>query len=262
MASDPLICVHVSELCPIELTTYGYRPNLGGNCFLAAAFGIAFFANIFLGVRFRIRAYAIVVSLGCLSQVLGYIGRVGMYFRPFDAIPFQAQICCLIIGPAFNSAAIYLMLKHIVALFGPQWSILKPKLYTIIFVTADLVSLVLQAVGGGMTATADFKDKDRINMGNNIMMAGIAFQVVTLSIFAILSTLFCVRRLRALTTSPLEGNSLLAWHSLAFRCFIGGVVTAFLAIYIRCVYRIAEMRGGWGNKLMREEIPFIIFESV
>ncbi|KAF9776885.1 hypothetical protein IL306_004855 [Fusarium sp. DS 682] len=262
MSSDQPICVHISKECPIELTTYGYRPNLGGNGFLAVIFGIAFFANIFLGIRFRIRAYAVVLSLGCLAQVLGYIGRVGMYFQPFSAIPFQAQICCLIIGPAFNSAAIYLMLKHVVALFGPQWSILKPKLYTIIFITADVVSLVLQAAGGGITATADFKDRDTINMGNNIMMAGIAFQVVTLSIFAILATLFCVRRLGALTTSPLYGNSLLAWQSLRFRCFICGLATAFLAIYIRCVYRIAEMRGGWGNKLMREEIPFIIFESV
>jgi hypothetical protein len=262
MASDPPICVHISKECRIEDTTYGYRPNLGGNIFLAVVFGIAFFANIFLGIRFRIRAYAIVLTLGCLAQALGYIGRVGMYFRPFDAIPFQAQICCLIIGPAFNSAAIYLMLKHIVALFGAKWSVLKPKWYTIIFITADVVSLVLQAAGGGITATADFKDKDTINMGNNIMMAGIAFQVVTLSIFAILATLFCVRRMRALTTNPLEGNSLQAWRTLRFRLFLGGLATAFMAIYIRCVYRIAEMRGGWGNKLMREEIPFIIFESV
>ncbi|KAL7756862.1 hypothetical protein ACKLNR_013855 [Fusarium oxysporum f. sp. zingiberi] len=263
MSSDPLICTHISKECPIELTTYGYRPNLGGNIFLAVLFGIAFVANIVLGIRFRIRAYAIVLSLGCLAQVLGYVGRVGMYFQPFNAIPFQAQICCLIIGPAFNSAAVYLMLKHIVALFGAKWSVLKPKWYTIIFITADVVSLVLQAVGGGITATSDFRtDKDRIEMGNNIMMAGIAFQVVTLSIFAILAALFCVRRMRALTTNPLEGNSLQAWRTLRFRLFLGGLTTAFMAIYIRCVYRIAEMRGGWGNKLMREQIPFIIFESV
>ncbi|KAJ4162165.1 hypothetical protein NW765_010260 [Fusarium oxysporum] len=247
MSSDPLICTHISKECPIELTTYGYRPNLGGNIFLAVLFGIAFVANIVLGIRFRIRAYAIVLSLGCLAQVLGYVGRVGMYFQPFNAIPFQAQICCLIIGPAFNSAAVYLMLKHIVALFGAKWSVLKPKWYTIIFITADVVSLVLQAVGGGITATSDFStDKDRIEMGNNIMMAGIAFQVKN----------------ESLTTNPLEGNSLQAWRTLRFRLFLGGLTTAFLAIYIRCVYRIAEMRGGWGNKLMREQIPFIIFESV
>ncbi|KAF4451290.1 hypothetical protein F53441_5711 [Fusarium austroafricanum] len=261
MPSDRPVCVHISDECPIKLTAYGFRPNLGVNSFFAAVFALAFFANIYLGIRYRLRAYAIVICLGCLAQFIGYGGRIAMYFRPFDAMPFQIQICCLIIGPAFNSAAVYLMLKHIVALFGAQWSVLKPKWYTIIFITADVVSLVLQAAGGGITATADLKDRDTINMGNDIMIAGIAFQVVTLSIFLILAMLFCIRRVLAAKRVPLTGNARQMWQSVRFRWFVGGLSTAFLAIYIRCVYRIAEMRGGWGNKLMREEIPFIILEG-
>ncbi|GKU08654.1 unnamed protein product, partial [Fusarium langsethiae] len=178
------------------------------------------------------------------------------------AIPFQIQVCCLIIGPAFNSAAIYLMLKHIVAVFGPQWSLLKPKQYTILFIGADIVSLILQAAGGGIAATARIGDKDTVNMGNSIMMAGIAFQVVTLTIFALLALLFTVRRLQAASSFPLTGNTLQIWQSSKFRCFICGVFVAFLTIYIRCVYRIAEMQGGWGSKLMKEEVPFIILEGL
>jgi hypothetical protein len=262
MATDPLLCVHISEECPIENTTYGYRVNLWVNCLFAAIFTIAFFANIWLGLRYRIRAYAVVLSLGCLAQVVGYGGRIGMHFLPFNAMPFQIQVCCLIIGPAFNSAAIYLMLKHIVTIFGPQWSLLKPKQYTILFISADIVSLVLQAAGGGIAATARIGDKDAVNMGNSIMMAGIAFQVVTLSIFALLALLFTVRRLRAMKSVPLAGDALQIWQSSRFRWFIGGVFVAFLTIYIRCVYRIAEMQGGWGSELMKEEVPFIILEGL
>ncbi|KAM0554944.1 hypothetical protein ACHAPJ_006680 [Fusarium lateritium] len=262
MATDRPICVHVSEECPIKWTIYGYRPNLGVNCFLVAFFGLALLTNIWLGIRFRTRAYAIVLAFGCLSQILGYVGRIGMYYRPFDAIPFEIQVCCLIIGPAFNSAAIYLMLKHIVMRFGPEWSLLKPKLYTIIFISADVVSLILQATGGGIAATAGVDNEDTLNLGNNIMMAGIAFQVVTLSIFAILTLLFLVRRVQGSRSAPLAGSALRTWQSIRFRCFIGGLFTAFLTIYIRCVYRIAEMRGGWGNKLMKEEVPFIILEGM
>ncbi|KAJ4017687.1 hypothetical protein NW752_001596 [Fusarium irregulare] len=262
MASEPLVCTEISEQCPIKYTVYGYRPALWVNSLLAALFAIAFFANIYLGIRFRIRAYAVVLALGCLAQVIGYGGRIGMYFLPFNVIPFQVQVCCLIIGPAFNSAAVYLMLKYIVALFGPEWSLLKPKLYTIIFIGADIVSLVLQAAGGGIAATSRPGDLDVLNLGNDIMMAGIAFQVVTLSVFVILATTFCVRRTLGAKTFPLAGNALQTWQSARFRWFIAGLSTAFLAIYIRCVYRIAEMRGGWGNEMMKEQIPFIVLEGV
>ncbi|RGP69151.1 phospholipid-translocating atpase [Fusarium sporotrichioides] len=262
MAEEAPICVRISKECPIGYTVYGYRPSLWVNTLLASLFTIALFANIWLGIRFRLRAYAIVLSLGCMTQIVGYGARIGMYFLPFNAIPFQAQVCCLIIGPAFNSAAVYLMLKHVVALFGPEWSLLKPKLYTIIFIGADIVSLVLQAAGGGIAATTAIGDDDMLNLGNSIMMAGIAFQVVTLSVFASLATTFCIKRVRAVNSYPLSGKALQTWQGARFRWFVCGLSTAFLTIYIRCVYRIAEMRGGWGNKLMKEQIPFILLEGL
>jgi hypothetical protein len=73
------------------------------------------------------------------------IGRLLLHQNPFSRIGFQIQICCLILGPAFNSAAIYLVLKHIVLCFGPEFSRIKPKWYTWIFISCDLLSLVLQA---------------------------------------------------------------------------------------------------------------------
>ncbi|RGP73169.1 phospholipid-translocating atpase [Fusarium longipes] len=262
MAENAPICEHVSRECPIEYTVYGYRPSLWVNSLLTSLFFIALVTNIWLGIRFKTRAYAIVLALGCLAQVVGYGARIAMYFEPFNAMAFQAQVCCLIIGPAFNSAVVYLMLKYIVALFGPEWSLLKPKLYTIIFIGADIVSLVLQAAGGGIAATTSIGDKDMLNLGNSIMMAGIAFQVVTLSMFALVATAFCIRRVRAVKCYPLAGNALQTWESARFRWFICGLSTTFLSIYIRCVYRIAEMRGGWGNKLMKEQIPFILLEGL
>ncbi|KAF4997873.1 hypothetical protein FDECE_11955 [Fusarium decemcellulare] len=262
MSSDPPVCIHVSEECPVEYTIYGYRPSLWVNSLLAALFGIAAIIHVVLGIRFRTRSYAIALTLGCLSQAIGYGGRIGLHFEPFDQNPFFAQICCLIIGPAFNSAAIYLMLKHLTALFGPEWSLLKPKQYTIVFISADVISLVLQAAGGGIAATAGPNNEDTLDMGNSIMMAGISFQVVTLSIFALLALLYLVRRLRAIQSTPLAGVALQTWQSARFRWFLFGLTTAFVGIYIRCVYRIAEMRGGWGNKLMREEISFIILEGI
>ncbi|KAH6874431.1 RTA1 like protein-domain-containing protein [Thelonectria olida] len=253
------LCIEITPEC-IKHTIYGYRPNPFANGFFAVFFAICFGIHIWLGLRFRTKGYAIALTIGCLALVLGYLARVAQYFRPFDAIPFQAQVCCLIIAPAFNSAAIYLMLKHIVELFGPKWSLLKPKQYTVIFVAADVISLLLQATGGALAVLAG-ENKDQLELGNNVMMGGIAFQVFTLTTFAMLAVLFLVRRVRARPSNPLPTSALETWHSIKFRWFLSGLVTAFTTIYIRCVYRIAEMRGGWGNPLMRDQIAFIILEG-
>ncbi|KAF4984785.1 hypothetical protein FZEAL_76 [Fusarium zealandicum] len=261
MPSARLICTKVTPECPLEYTIYGYEPNPYANGFFAVFFLVCCIAHMWLGIRFSTKGYTIALTLGCAALVLGYLGRLGLYFQPFNHIPFQAQVCCLIIAPAFNSAAIYIMLKHMVELFGAKWSILEPKQYTVIFITADLISLVLQATGGGLAATAALDDEDQINLGNNVMMAGIAFQVVTLSIFAILAILYLVRRVRARALDPFSVVALETWLSVKFRWFLFGVVTAFMTIFIRCVYRIAEMRGGWGNPLMKDQITFVILEG-
>jgi hypothetical protein len=253
------LCTKITPEC-IKLTIYGYRPNPFVNGFFAVFFAICFGVHIWLGVRFRIKGYTIALTIGCFALVLGYLARIAQYYWPFDSNPFQAQVVCLIVAPAFNSAGIYLMLRHIVELFGSKWSLLKPKQYTMVFVTADVVSLLLQATGGALAVLAG-DNKDQLDLGNNIMMGGIAFQVFTLSVFATLAGLFLVRRVKARPANPLSGTALETWYSIKFRWFMFGLVTAFTTIYIRCVYRIAEMRGGWGNPLMRDQVTFIILEG-
>jgi len=53
----------------------------------------------------------------------------------------------------FFAAAIYLTLGRIVVVYGEDCSRLRPGTYTIIFLGCDVVSLVVQAVGGGIAAS-------------------------------------------------------------------------------------------------------------
>lgn len=200
------------------------------------------------------------MSLACLGEATGYGGRIALYFFPFFGTPFQIQICCLIISPVFNSAAVYLVLKHIVEVFGTDWSILNPKGYTQIFITADVISLVLQGTGGGLSATA-IENPGQANLGSQIMIAGVSFQVVTLFLFSVMATTYALRRWHGTNLRPLTGSASDTWQDGKFRFFVGGTVTAFITIFIRCVYRIIEMKGGWRNPIMRDEITFIVLDG-
>ena len=198
------------------------------------------------------------MCLAALAEAIGYVGRVILHHNPWSAAGFETQICCLILAPAFNSAAIYLILKHVALTFGAEWSRLKPKLYTYIFITGDMFSLVLQAVGGGMAATAGSNQKQQTT-GNDLMMAGISWQVVTLFGFGAMAADYVFRRYRA--TAPLTGKAASLIRDSKFRLFACGMLAAWTAVSVRCVYRIIEMAGGWGNPVMQDEATFIALDG-
>lgn len=159
---------------------------------------------------------------------------------------------------AFLAAAVYLTLKYLVLTVGEQYSRLPAKYYTWIFILCDLLSLILQGAGGGLAATAD-TDASAAT-GNNLMMAGIVWQVFTLLVFGILAGEYAARayRRRSEWTQPVVNLV----SSMRFKLFVGSIATAFTVILIRCVYRIAEMAGGWRNEIMQNEAEFIVLDGV
>jgi hypothetical protein len=77
---------------------------------------------------------------------------------------------------------------------GENISCLRPRTYAIVFISCDIVALVLQSIGGAMTSTAD--DADGRETGVNIMIAGLAFQVAALTLFIALAVEFAWRQRR------------------------------------------------------------------
>jgi hypothetical protein len=256
---NPLDCSEVSVRCPVEDSIYGYYPSLGASGFFLAFFAIAGFVNLGLGWRYRTWTYMIAMCLGCLAQVLGYAGRILLHSNPFNSTGFEIQICCLIIAPAFNSAAIYLTLKHLVKCFGRETSRLRPKYYTWVFIIADFLALCFQGAGGGIAATAGNNSSLR-DIGDDLMLTGISWQVLTLLLFGIMTADYALRRRASATPLSAEAEGLKQQRKFQF--FMAGLVVAYFAVFIRCVYRIAEMAGGWQNPIMQDQTIFIVLDSL
>jgi RTA1 like protein len=251
-------CTTISPACPVSSSIYGYYPSLGANAFFCAFFGVALLANLLLGIRYKTWTFMIALSLGCLTEAIGYVGRILLHSNPFSNAGFEIQICCLIMAPAFVSAAIYLTLKHITLCFGPKLNRFSARYYTWVFITADIFSLALQGCGGGIAATAN--GGSLLNVGTGLMMAGIVLQVVTLLVFGAFSVDFALRLSRSTKPFSLEAADMK--NNLCFKLFLGGLTLAFITVFTRCVYRIAEMAGGWRNPIMQNETEFIALDSV
>lgn len=110
-------------------------------------------------------------------------------------------------------------------------------------------------MAGGAKDDADARD-----LGTNLMIVGVCWQVATLVVFAGLVIDYAIRTSRSWGIVSLEAKSLVATRS--FRLFLIAVTVAFFTIFCRCVYRIAEMVGGWGNSIMRDETGFVIMEGL
>ena len=124
------------------------------------------------------------MGFGLGLEAVGYVGRIMARSNPFAFNPFLIYIICLTIAPAFLTAAIYLCLARIIVVYGEGNARFKPRTYSIVFMFSDFVALVLQGAGGGIAATASDGDASGAQAGINTMIAGLAWQVISLLIFA------------------------------------------------------------------------------
>lgn len=74
------------------------------------------------------------------------------------------------------------------------------------------------------------------------MISGIAWQVLTLLLFAAATTDYTIRRFRSATPLSPSAEGLL--RDIKFRVFLVSITVSFLVIFVRCVYRVAEMANG------------------
>jgi hypothetical protein len=175
---------------------------------------------------------------------------------------FKLQIVLLTFAPAFLAAGVYLQLKHLVLTFGSTWSIVRPALYTYVFISCDILSIALQGAGGGIASSVEPIDPV-FDIGNNLTIAGLAFQVATLVVFGGLASEYLVRTVlkhKHELNPATEGLR----HSIAFKGFLVAIALAYVTILIRCCYRVAELSGGWSddNHLLRDEPLYLGLDSL
>ncbi|EJT79167.1 hypothetical protein GGTG_04255 [Gaeumannomyces tritici R3-111a-1] len=266
--------------CAVVDNFYDYRILLAPNVVLLAVFACSLvgFAAVYAGTtRGRDKSYGVgffvVMALGVLAEILGYSARVWSYTNQWLKTPFLMQICCLTVAPAFLAAGIYLCLRRIVHVFGPQNSRIPHEYYTRIFIPCDLISLILQATGGAITSAAA-QYNEPTSDGDNIMIAGLAFQVFTMFCFIACALDFFWRVWKQSgsrdTASKADFVSVPDEHgarakvrsSPRFRGFLAALALATLCVFWRCVYRVVELAQGWDGPLMARQDLFIGCEGV
>jgi len=239
------ICTEVTPECPVSATTYGYAPELGSNIFLLVVFGVCTIAQLVLGLKYKLRAFTFAVTVGCLGETVGYAGRIMLHYNAWSDTGFKTEIVCLVLSPSFLAAGIYLTLKHLVIYFGAEKSRIRPGLYTAVFISCDVASILMQAAGGGVAAS---NEVNLVNIGDHIIVAGISFQVFTMFICLCLAADFGWQVLKHHKNRAVTGAEIAEAREMphSFRYYAICSAVAFVLIFIRCVYRYALPRSQTG----------------
>jgi hypothetical protein len=124
--------------------------------------------------------------------------------------------------------------------------------------TSDFISLILQGTGGGLAATAN--NHSGSETGRAIMVAGVVFQVVSLLIFMGLWLEF-IFRLRRTSESGKDVRLVQLRDSKKFTWFQYALGVAVVLIFIRSVYRVAELQQGFNGPIANDEVSFMILEG-
>ncbi|OCL03471.1 putative RTA1 domain protein [Glonium stellatum] len=245
------------QSCSLLQAHYQYLPSLAGNALYVGIFGLLLAFQIIFGWRARTWGFLGGMFGGLVLEVIGYIGRIQMHSNPFIDGPFLMSLVTLTIAPAFLSASIYLCLSRIVVVYGEDLSRFRPRTYTLTFITCDFISLVLQAAGGAIASGANTPSQTQ--MGINIMIAGLSFQVFSLALFMVLTAEFAWR----VSRSPARLNASFERlrETRIFTAFLGCLGLATLCIFIRSCFRVAELSGGFHGALANQQVTFMILEG-
>lgn len=98
-----------------------------------------------------------------------------------------------------------------------------------------------------MASEASGQRKDT-QPGTNVMMAGVVFQLMSMTIFAGLAIDFA-RRSTRLCTPP------------GFTTVMAAMFVSLFAIFVRCIFRAVELAEGWTGFLMLHEGYFIALDA-
>ncbi|KAF8312738.1 RTA1 like protein-domain-containing protein [Cantharellus anzutake] len=214
---------------------------------------------------------ATVVLCG-VGELIGWSGRLWSSINPPSYPPFQIQISTTIISPTFLSAANFLIFGVIVKVYGTQYSRLSPKLYATLFIVIDTISLVIQAVGGGMASAAS--TDAAASHGAHIMEGGIILQLVAIIFYTALAAEFLWRYT---THSPLvsvsapslepgiveDGQEPKRPHEFhqKVKLQLCGLILSTLFLFIRSIYRTIELNGGWTGRVISTELYFNVLDG-
>ncbi|KAH7275777.1 hypothetical protein MRS44_006027 [Fusarium solani] len=232
-----------------------YNPS-----FALAIIGTIVYSIIFLVISYltliKYRAwFFIVVVIGSAIEVAAYILRSYSAKNQSELGPFVNTLTFTVLAPVFIAAGNYLLISRLILAVLPpsRHRILKipGRRLTPIFVACDIVAFLVQGSGSGIASSDNWQGQME-KIGRNVLIGGLAFQLVAFSLF------LCVfRRFHVLANRMAVDGAPNGWQKVVLAVYVSSSL-----IMVRCIYRVCEFAEGMNGYAFRTEWLFWVFESL
>ncbi|KAL5094530.1 hypothetical protein Trisim1_007115 [Trichoderma cf. simile WF8] len=235
-----------SHIPPNGIGALTFTPMLAPAAIFTTVYTILLILQLVLTVRFwRYYGYAIGMLGGLILELVGYIAKVQLSHNRADKNGYIMYIIGLTLGPTFLSSSLYLGISALQRHYeAARFSRLSPKLFATMFILGDFICLCFIGCGGSLAAI--YAENP---IGVDLMIAGLATQVLFTTIFCILLALVC----RKIHYHLAKDNKISYIHCVA---------TAAICLFIRSCWRVAELNGGFNGPLSDKEGIFIALDSI
>ena len=234
------------------LTTPSYTPSLPLAVVGAVLFVFAALLHATQVLRYR-TWYFTPILVGTIMEIVGYVCRALSAKRdPYSVLYFVLQYFFIVVAPVFFSAAIYTVLSVLINRLGRAYAPLAPRIILGVFIACDVVATIVQVAGAALIGTAESNHKDPTT-ANDILLAGLAFQVASFAVFIALMAVF-LWRARAHVGAQRKSEG--AAEPTVGRGFLVAFWLATLMVYLRTCFRLAETADGLQKYLSTHEAFF------
>ena len=104
-----------------------------------------------------------------------------MHYSPYSFGLFLAQIFCLVLSPVFFAGVNYILFSRI-ARNRLQTNSRAFRWTSYAFIASDILTFLIQSAGGSMFSSSDY---NTIVRGGDVLVAGLALQLVSIVCFCI-----------------------------------------------------------------------------
>ncbi|KAH7344630.1 RTA1 like protein-domain-containing protein [Rhizoctonia solani] len=257
----------LAKVQEIQGSLYGYVPTRWICILFVVLYAVSTALHTGQAIWSRIWWLFPTIVCGGILEILGWAGRLWSSSSPGLLNPYLMQICCTILAPSFMTAANFVILGKMIERLGYQYSRLSPNLYTVVFVSCDIIALVVQAVGGAKASLAVQLMNEDPEKGAKIMVGGIIFQMAAITIYTLLAAEFLLRYIfdrpvRQIVSSDSETARPKPQLDTNITLMILGLSISTLFIYIRSIYRTIELLDGWTGSIITNQLYFNVLEGM
>ncbi|TFK43477.1 RTA1-like protein [Crucibulum laeve] len=191
--------------------------------------------------------------IGAYTFSFGLATRFGLHLHPQSKGLYIVEYLFVVLSPCAFIAADYVLLGRLARhLKADQHLLISPRRITIVFITSDITTFLIQAIGGAMSVSANAPD--RALAGSRVFLAGLAAQLLSFFVFTCLYIVF-LNRVRKYQPEVwnMDANKswLTSWRTLAVVLFV-----SCIGILIRSGFRVVELSEGFQGRLATSEAFF------